>query len=140
MPPPSASPLGSDNDPQDEGGGGNSRAESRSELFSNGFPTFGLRQHAAIDPAVFIGQEVAGYRIIRLLGEGGMSWVFEADQSLIDKPIALKICKPGTDRRLETEANILKDIRHPGIAQVHAGGRLETPIGPLTYIVTEMVP
>lgn len=140
MTPPPAGPLGSDDEPQDEGGGSNSGAESQSELFSNGFPTFGLRQHAAIDPAVFIGQEVAGYKIIRLLGEGGMSWVFEADQSLIDKPIALKICKPGTDRRLEAEANILKDIKHPGIAQVLAGGRLETPIGPLTYIVTEMVP
>ena len=140
MPPPSAGPRGSDDEPQDEGGGSNSAVESRSELFSNGFPTFGLRQHAAIDPAVFIGQEVAGYKIIRLLGEGGMSWVFEADQSVIDQPVALKICKPGTDQRLQTEANILKDIKHPGIAQVLAGGRLETPIGPLTYIVTEMVP
>jgi hypothetical protein len=140
MPPPSASPRDLDDEPQDEGGGRDSAAEIRSELFSNGFPTFGLKQHAAINPTDFIGQEVAGYRIVRLLGEGGMSWVFEADQSLIDKPVAFKICKPGTDRRLEAEANILKDIRHPGIAQVLAGGRLETPIGPLTYIVTEMVP
>jgi hypothetical protein len=112
-------------------------------LHSNGFPTFGLAREAAALASLtadsFLDQEVNGYRIKRLIGEGGMSWVFEAAQDVPTKSVALKISKPGTDRRLEKEANLLSEIEHRGIARVHAGGRVETPAGRLSYMATELI-
>lgn len=80
-------------------------------LFSNGFPTFHLsRQGVFMDAAWFHGRKIGDYQVCGQLGEGGMSWVFEASQPVLNSRVALKISKPGTDQRLETEANLLNGI------------------------------
>src|SRR5690349_11089513 len=70
---------------------------------------------------------VGPYRIIRLLGEGGMGASYEAEQARPRRRVALKMVRPGlnspaTLRRIEHEAQVLGEMRHPGIAQVFEAG------------------
>jgi WD40 repeat protein/predicted Ser/Thr protein kinase len=69
----------------------------------------------------------AHYRIRRLLGEGGMGAVYEAEQDSPRRAVALKVVRPGLAspailKRLTQEAQILGRLHHPGIAQVYDAG------------------
>jgi tetratricopeptide (TPR) repeat protein len=70
---------------------------------------------------------VGRYRILRLLGEGGMGAVYEAEQDSPRRPVALKAMRPGPAtpslaRRFAHEAQVLGRLQHPGIAQVYEAG------------------
>lgn len=71
------------------------------------------------------------YRLIRLLGEGGMGAVWEAEQTQpVRRRVALKLVKPGMDsanvlRRFDTERQTLSMMDHPGIAKVFDAGTAE---------------
>jgi WD40 repeat protein/predicted Ser/Thr protein kinase len=70
---------------------------------------------------------IAHYRIVRLLGEGGMGAVYEAEQDSPRRAVALKVVRPGLAssallKRFAREAQILGRLHHPGIAQVHEAG------------------
>lgn len=74
-----------------------------------------------------IPERIAGYRIIRAVGHGGMGRVYEAEQENPKRRVALKMVHPGLvggqlPRRLQREAQILGRLQHPGIAQVYEGG------------------
>jgi eukaryotic-like serine/threonine-protein kinase len=67
------------------------------------------------------------YRLIRLLGEGGMGAVYEAEQDNPRRTVALKVVRPGpaSDLLLERfrhESQFLGRLHHPGIAQVYEAG------------------
>ncbi|MBS0190877.1 MAG: serine/threonine-protein kinase [Phycisphaerales bacterium] len=67
------------------------------------------------------------YRLIRPLGKGGISTVFEAEQLSVRRRVAFKILQswsasPDARRRFVEEASILARLRHPAIAQVIAAG------------------
>jgi serine/threonine protein kinase len=69
------------------------------------------------------------YRILRHAGSGGMGAVFEAEDTLLKRRVALKILHPaeayvdGSARdRLLAEAGILAGLEHPGIVPVHDAG------------------
>lgn len=84
------------------------------------------------------------YRILRLLGEGGMGAVYEAEQDLPHRTIALKVIRVGYAdmqmlRRFETETQALGRLQHPGIAQIYDAGTAETPYGRQPYIAMELV-
>jgi WD40 repeat protein/predicted Ser/Thr protein kinase len=71
---------------------------------------------------------IGGYRIVRLLGEGGMGTVYEAEQDSPRRPVALKVIRPGLIspallKRFAQEAQILGRLHHPGIAQIYEAGR-----------------
>ncbi len=75
-------------------------------------------------------EHVGNYRVLRLIGEGGMGLVFEAEQENPRRRVALKVLRPGlatpaTLRRFELEAQLLGRLRHPGIAQVYEAGVAE---------------
>ncbi|MFM8493960.1 MAG: protein kinase domain-containing protein [Planctomycetia bacterium] len=140
--PPAIPPDPDDGDRRDAGReAGRPAEDGASGLHSNGFPNFGLRRDAGLDPTEFIGREIDGYRIIRAIGEGGMSVVFEAEQRIPRRSVAFKICNPGgyLAKRLIEDAECLKGIDHPFIARVLAGGEVESRHGPLPYMVTELV-
>lgn len=148
MPKTPASPPAPDAEPNPEEGdhGSGEPATKRPDdgapqLHSSGFPTFGLRQQATIDPAEFIERKIDGYQVVRLIGRGGMSLVFEAEQKIPQRSVAFKICLPGAflAQRLEQDAECLKNIDHRGIARVLAGGGLDSSQGRLRYMVTELV-
>lgn len=71
--------------------------------------------------------QIAGYRIVRLIGAGGMGLVYEAEQEALERRVALKLMQPGAVSnealaRFEVEARALARLRHPGIAQVYDTG------------------
>ena len=89
-----------------------------------------------------IGQIVGSYRIVRMLGEGGMGAVFEAIHEQIGRHAAIKVLHPqyASDvqvaQRFLNEARAVNLVEHPGIVEIYDLGRL--PDG-TTYIVMELL-
>lgn len=87
--------------------------------------------------------QIGPYRLLQLLGEGGMGQVWLAEQvDPIHRTVALKLIKAGMDTkavvaRFESERQALALMDHPGIARVFDAG--STPEGH-PYFVMEYVP
>lgn len=67
--------------------------------------------------------QLGDYRILSLLGEGGMGLVYEAEQKNPQRRVALKVIRSANAGRLararfRNEAQALAQLKHPGIAQV----------------------
>jgi non-specific serine/threonine protein kinase/serine/threonine-protein kinase len=73
-------------------------------------------------------QTIEGYRLIRMIGDGGMGEVWEAEQEgEIRRRVAIKLIKWGMDtegvvRRFESERQTLALMEHPSIASVFDAG------------------
>jgi serine/threonine protein kinase/Flp pilus assembly protein TadD len=72
-------------------------------------------------------QRIGPYRVLRVLGEGGMGVVYLAEQDSPRRAVALKVIRPGVAspaalRRFAQEAAILARLQHPGIAQIYEAG------------------
>jgi len=79
------------------------------------------------DGGGLIGARVGGYTVRRLIGEGGMSRVYEAEQASPRRMVALKVLRGGAmdreaARRFAAESEILARLRHPSIARVLESG------------------
>ncbi|MGZ3460629.1 MAG: serine/threonine-protein kinase, partial [Archangium sp.] len=77
------------------------------------------------------GTVIAGRFVIEHpAGRGGMGAVFRAKDTLDDRTVALKFMHPTTDaalvRRFEREAELLAELRHPGIVTHIAHGLSDT--------------
>jgi serine/threonine protein kinase len=79
-----------------------------------------------------VGRTVAAkYVIRRVLGQGGMGTVFEAEHSAIGRLVALKVLHPSRARRRDAirrfhrEARAAAAIGHPNICEVYDLGSLE---------------
>jgi len=95
-------------------------------------------------PSLDAGSEVAGYRLVRKLGEGGMGIVFEAEQQSPRRRVALKLVRHAFPslrllRRFELEAEVLGRLQHPGIAQIYAAGTFAAIGGPQPFFAMELV-
>jgi eukaryotic-like serine/threonine-protein kinase len=89
-------------------------------------------------------EKIGPYRILRLLGEGGMGSVYLAEQKNPHRIVALKVIKPGfvnADllRRFEQEAHALGRLQHPGIAQIYEAGMADSGFGPQPYFAMEYI-
>jgi serine/threonine protein kinase/Tfp pilus assembly protein PilF len=93
-------------------------------------------------PAEKPGSWIGRYKLIRMIGEGGMGEVYLAEQEHpIKRRVALKVIKPGMDSkrviaRFEAERQALALLDYPNIAHVYDAGTTET--GRL-YFVMEYV-
>ncbi len=71
---------------------------------------------------------LAHYRVLRRVGEGGMGLVFLAEDSLLSRPVALKIIrpeianKPGMVQRFIREARATAGIKHDHIVTIYQVG------------------
>ncbi len=70
---------------------------------------------------------IGGYRVIRVLGVGGMGVVYLAEQDRPRRTIALKVIKPGMTssgllKRFDVEQEALGRLQHSGIAQIFEAG------------------
>jgi serine/threonine protein kinase len=80
---------------------------------------------------VTTGTRVAGYRIVRLLGQGGTGAVYLAVDEQLDRPVALKVlplelCRDERFRqRFLREARTAAGIEHPGIVPIYAAGEAD---------------
>ena len=87
---------------------------------------------------------IGRYRVVRLLGEGGMGAVYEAEQNQPRRTVALKIIKPGFATleklgRFQHEAQTLGRLQHAGIAQIYEAGTADTGFGPQPYFAMELI-
>ncbi len=81
--------------------------------------------------ALFAAPDTAGtrYRLVGPLGAGGMAAVWEAEDAVLSRRVALKVldAADGTPDRIErllAEARVLASLEHPGIVPVHDAGVL----------------
>lgn len=92
--------------------------------------------------SLLLGTQLGSYRLVKILGEGGFSIVYLAEQSHpIRRRVALKILKIGMDTRqvlarFEAEKQALAMMEHPGIAKVFDAGATESG---RPYFVMELV-
>lgn len=89
-----------------------------------------------------LGSQIGRYKLLSVLGEGGMGIVYLAEQKHpIRRQVALKVIKPGMDSkriiaRFEAERQALALLDHPNIAHVHDAGTTENG---RPYFVMELV-
>lgn len=67
--------------------------------------------------------DILNYRVVRLLGTGGMGSVYLAVNTSIDQQVAIKVLRPELARnpevrkRFKQEAELLSSLNHPGIVK-----------------------
>ena len=89
-----------------------------------------------------IGQRLNNFEIVRLVGEGGMGAVYEAEHPVIRRKVAVKVLRRelAVDgvlvRRFINEARATNEIRHPGIIEIIDVGMF--PDG-VPYLIMEML-
>ena len=89
-----------------------------------------------------VGDSIDGFKILEVIGEGGMGVVYLAEQvTPVKRRIALKVIKPGMDSkavlaRFEAERQALALMDHPGIARVLQAGTTDRG---LPYFAMEYV-
>ncbi|MFI3246716.1 MAG: serine/threonine-protein kinase [Ferrimonas sp.] len=77
------------------------------------------------DPFDLLGHFVSHYRVDRLLGQGGMGYVYQGFDTKLHRNIALKLIAPGEEltstarERLLKEARIASQLEHAHIGSVH---------------------
>jgi hypothetical protein len=65
------------------------------------------------------------YRVLGLLGAGGMGTVYKAEHRLLNRPVALKVIhgrlldRPGAVERFRREARTAARLAHPNVVAVH---------------------
>jgi len=88
--------------------------------------------------------QIGRYKITRLIGEGGMGAVYEAEQDQPRRIVALKVIKPGLAspellRRFAQESQALGRLQHAGIAQIYEAGTADAGYGPQPYFAMEFI-
>lgn len=86
------------------------------------------------------GDQIGNYRVVRLIGSGGMGVVFEAVHQTIGRRAAIKMLhshlsqEPQVASRFLNEARAVNLVRHPGLVEIFEFGRM--PDGS-TYIIMD---
>jgi serine/threonine protein kinase len=77
------------------------------------------------------GTSLGPYKILALIGAGGMGEVYRARDSRLDRIVAVKVCHERFGERFEREARAIAALNHPHICQIY-------DVGP-DYLVMEYV-
>ncbi len=84
------------------------------------------------------------YRLVEIIGEGGMGVVWKAVDTHLDREVAVKLlpaalsANPDRLQRFEREAKLLASLNHPHIATIH-GLHQAGPDGSIRFLVMELV-
>lgn len=93
------------------------------------------------DTLNLIGRTLDGYKVLRLLGAGGMGAVYEAHHEVLDRSVAIKVIRPelaNTERlvkRFLREAKALAKLSHPSTTTIYSFGQSEGVL----YMALELV-
>jgi serine/threonine protein kinase len=96
-------------------------------------------------PSMGMPSEIGRYKILGIIGTGGMGHVYEAMQEAPRRRVALKVIKGGAAsemalRRFEFETQILAKLHHPNIAQIYEAGTWKSPEGEVPFFAMEYIP
>ncbi|MDD5308314.1 MAG: SUMF1/EgtB/PvdO family nonheme iron enzyme [Deltaproteobacteria bacterium] len=85
-------------------------------------------------------REFDGYRLVRLLGKGGMGEVHLAEDTILDRPVAIKFISQGADdpssnRRFLAEARAIARLQHPNVVSIYRVGEVDGH----PYLVSEFI-
>ncbi len=89
-----------------------------------------------------IGETVGNYRVLKLIGQGGMGVVYLAEHPAIGRKAAIKVLRADTARspeaviRFFNEARAANAVRHPGVVEVFDYGSLSSGAA---YIAMELL-
>jgi hypothetical protein len=121
-------------------------------LLSRQSTDFGLGGDVAMDPGSIqpagpdplAGRDLGDVVLGRLIAQGGMGRVYEAQQRSPVRTVAVKLMRPGRRspaavQRFRREADLLGRLRHPGIAQVFTAGSCLVDGEETPYFVMEFV-
>ena len=98
------------------------------------FERLPIEVETAIETGTAIGNQIAGgevgpYRLLRLIGRGGMSvvWLAQRSDGMVPLPVALKLPFPDAGgaqiaERFQRERQILAALNHPNIARFYEAG------------------
>jgi eukaryotic-like serine/threonine-protein kinase len=101
----------------------------------------GTGRRAGLDHRIESGRRIAGYRVVRELGRGGMGTVYEAVHVGLDRPVALKVlgvhAAPDSSarRRFLNEARTAAGLHHTHIVPVFDVGQ----VGGLCYYAMQRI-
>ena len=101
----------------------------------------GSGRGSVVDHRIESGRRIAGYRVVRELGRGGMGTVYEAVHVGLDRPVALKVlgihAAPDTSarRRFLNEARTAAGLHHTHIVPVFDVGQ----VGGLCYYAMQRI-
>ena len=89
-------------------------------------------------------EAIGPYKILGIVGRGGMGIVYRAEQPSPRRLVALKVLRPGLadtrgPRYFESEAQALGRLKDPGIAQIYEAGTADFGHGPVPYLVMELI-
>jgi Tol biopolymer transport system component len=126
------------------------RQELESLLASDGAATGFLGAGALTDAAMLLaadtsvslaGKELAHYRVLSLLGSGGMGDVYRARDSRLGRDVAIKtipgifMSSEGARRRFEEEARAIASLSHPNVRALYDIGEVDGRL----YAVLELL-
>src|SRR5438132_13059189 len=92
---------------------------------------------ATLSPGAWLGR----YRVVSLLGRGGMGEVHRAHDERLGRDVAVKVLRsgqrasPALQKRFETEAKVVGSLNHPNIVAVFDAGEEDG----CPYLVTELL-
>src|SRR5215510_10947449 len=90
-------------------------------------PAFNLAEEPAAN--TLLGKSLGRYRILALLGRGGMGEVYKAKDTTLGREVAIKVLPSDFSinrdrlRRFEQEARAASSLNHPNIITIHEFGR-----------------
>jgi serine/threonine-protein kinase len=105
-------------------------------------PALNLAADSVAEPGdSLIGDSLGRYRILELLGRGGMGAVYKAKDTMLGREVAIKVLHPNFSidqdllHRFEQEARAASALNHPNIITIHEFGQE----GGVHFIVSELI-
>ena len=89
------------------------------------------------------GEMFLKYRVDSLLGRGGHAFVYAAEDTYLERSVAIKVIPPPVEKRSDLysrgrrEAQILSQLEHPNVVKVYDAGVTSEGVA---YIVMELLP